>query len=71
MNPVAVATAIDILVTTLTKAAELSALIKTARAEDRDISPEEWKKLDLDQANAHSKLKESIAQREDEDLINR
>ena len=66
MNPVAVATAIDILVTTLTKAAELSALIKTARAEDRDISPKEWKKLDLDQANAHAALDESIAKRQDD-----
>lgn len=71
MNPIVVATAIDILVTTITKAAELSALIQKARTENRDISPEEWKKLDLDQANAHSKLKESIEQREDEDLINR
>ena len=66
MNPVAVATAINILVTTLTKAAELSALIQKARDEDRDISPEEWKQLDLDQANAHAALDESIAKRQDD-----
>lgn len=66
MNAIAIATGLDVLFTVLGKAAELSALIQKARDEDRDISPEEWKQLDLDQAEAHAKLKESIEQRESE-----
>ncbi|MCK5612974.1 hypothetical protein KAR91_64465 [Candidatus Pacearchaeota archaeon] len=67
MNPVTVVAGLDILFTVLTKAAELSTLIQEARDEDRDISPEEWKKLDLNQAEAHAKLKESVEQRQKEE----
>ena len=67
MNTVTIAAGLDVLFTVLTKAAELSALIQKARDEDRDISPEEWKKLDLDQAEAHAKLKKSIEQRQQEE----
>lgn len=71
MNAITVTTGLNVLLTVLSKAAELSTLIQKARDEDRDISAEEWKQLDLDQAEAHASLKESIKKREDEDLINR
>jgi len=67
MDAVTVTAGLNVLFTVLGKAAELSALIQKARDEDRDISPEEWKQLDLDQAEAHVKLKESIEKRQQEE----
>ena len=66
MDAVTVTSGLNILFAVLGKASELSALIQKARDEDRDISPEEWKQLDLDQAEAHIALKESIEQRQKE-----
>jgi len=67
MDAVTVTTGLNVLLTVINKAAELSALIQKARDENRDISPEEWKQLDLDQSQAHAKLTESIEQRQKEE----
>ena len=67
MDAVTVTAGLNVLFAVLGKASELSALIQKARDEDRDISPEEWKQLNLDQAEAHAALQESIEQRKKED----
>lgn len=67
MSTITVITAIEILFTVLSKTAELSALIRKARDEDRDITSEEWETLDMAQTEAHDKLKKSIEQREQEE----
>ena len=68
MNSVTTVAAIELLFTFLSKTVELSELIKKARNENRDITQEEWNMLDLAQAEAHSKLKDSIEQRKNNPL---
>lgn len=64
MNAIGITTAITLVSQLIGEAYKLNQIIVNARAEDRDITKEEWSTLDIAQKDAHDDLLASIERRE-------
>lgn len=66
MSTGSVLAAIELLTALLTHAAKLSATLQAAQAEDRELTPEEWNGILLENDAAMDRLQAEIARARDE-----